>query len=391
MDRSEPRIDVAALTPVVALDDALDEVHDSIRRYCVLPSDEAAIAITLWVAATHAIEALDIAPRLVIRSAEKRSGKTRLLEVLELLASSPVRFADVTVPYLFRRIEKSGNTPPTLLLDEADAIFGQGRPSDRSEALRGILNSGFQRGSIYGRVERPGNELRDYRVFAMAAIAAIGRLPATIEDRSIVITMRRRRASEPVEAFRYRDAVEHLGRVRTELRAAVLANIEDIASARPEMPVVDRAADLWEPLVATAGVASDDWLNRAWSAALSLVEAAELDDQTSSEGLELLVALRAVFRERANPEALSTAELLPLIEQELGRVLGTGADARGVQLARALRPYAIAPRNIRFGASVRKGYLHRDLVDVWERYLPIDPRPLQPLQSYIPVADRNAR
>src|SRR5690606_17248845 len=114
---------------------ALDAVQRAIRRYCVLPSAAAYDAVTLWAAASHVVPAFDVAPRLVIRSAEKRSGKTRLLEVLSLLVNDPVRFADVSVPYLFRRIEKAGDSPPTLLLDEADAIFSAGRPSERSEAL----------------------------------------------------------------------------------------------------------------------------------------------------------------------------------------------------------------------------------------------------------------
>jgi hypothetical protein len=222
---------------LIKLAEALNATQVAIRRYCVLPNAAAYDAVTLWAAASHVVPALDVAPRLVIRSAEKRSGKTRLLEVLSLLVNDPVRFADVSVPYLFRRIEKAGEAPPTLLLDEADAIFSAGRPSERSEALRGILNTGFQRGFVYGRVEKSNNQLKEYRVFALAAIASIGALPDTIEDRAIVLTMRRRTGAEPVEQFRLRDAGEYLAGVRHRLHELLVDRADEVAGVRPERPV----------------------------------------------------------------------------------------------------------------------------------------------------------
>ena len=48
-----------------------------------------ATAVTLWVMMTHAIDAFDCVPYLMISSAEKQSGKTRLLEVLEVVVARP--------------------------------------------------------------------------------------------------------------------------------------------------------------------------------------------------------------------------------------------------------------------------------------------------------------
>jgi hypothetical protein len=59
-----------------------------IRRFVAL-SDEQAHMAALWVIHTHAIDAADCTPYLHIKSAEKRSGKTRLLEVLALVAARP--------------------------------------------------------------------------------------------------------------------------------------------------------------------------------------------------------------------------------------------------------------------------------------------------------------
>ncbi|MGT2462978.1 DUF3631 domain-containing protein [Sinomonas atrocyanea] len=348
---------------------ALNAARQAIKRYCVLPDESAYDAVTLWAAVTHAAPALDVAPRLVVRSAEKRSGKTRLLEVLSLLVHDPVRFADVSVPYLFRRIERSGDAPPTLLLDEADAIFTAGRPSERSEALRGILNTGFQRGFVYGRVEKPNNQLREYRVFALAAIASIGALPDTIEDRAIVLAMRRRLGTETVEQFRLRDAAEYLYRIRQRLDSILSTHLDELSRLRPELPVEDRAADLWEPLVAVAHLAGDEWVNRAWTAAVTMVERAREEETSANTGLALLEATRAIFASCNHPGWMGSAELLSALRRTPEyRGLATELGAAG--LARALRPYGVRPVNHRISDSVRKGYRADDLGDAWLRYLP---------------------
>lgn len=375
------------VTQIPELADALDSAQRAIRRYCVLPDAASYDAVTLWAAASHVVPALDVAPRLVIRSAEKRSGKTRLLEVLSLLVNDPVRFADVSVPYLFRRIEKAGDTPPTLMLDEADAIFSAGRPSERSEALRGILNTGFQRGFLYGRVEKPNNQLKEYRVFALAAIASIGALPDTIEDRAIVLTMRRRSGTELVEQFRLRDAGEYLAVVRHRLHRLLTDHQDEIAGVRPELPVEDRAADLWEPLVAVAHLAGDEWINRAWTAAITMVEQAREDESSANVGLALLEATREVlgsYRDGAWIGSVQLVEALSKVPEY--RDLASALGVAGV--ARVLRPYEVRPANHRVGESVRKGYRLVDLRDAWMRYLPSALSPATGATPLLPQRDQ---
>ncbi|MDP2400855.1 MAG: hypothetical protein Q8M66_02655, partial [Actinomycetota bacterium] len=64
----------------------LDTVRDTIERYVILPSEDAIIAVVLWVAATHAVDRLDHATRLAIHSPLKRCGKSRLMEVIAPLS-----------------------------------------------------------------------------------------------------------------------------------------------------------------------------------------------------------------------------------------------------------------------------------------------------------------
>jgi hypothetical protein len=128
----------------------LNEVRDAVRRFCVLPGEHELVAVVLWCALSHLLTQFDYAPRLVIRSAEKRSGKSRLLEVIDALVYSPLRAVNTTVAFVFRSLEI--DPPPTLLFDEVDTIFGSKGVSDKNEELRGLLNAGFQRGLPFGRV-----------------------------------------------------------------------------------------------------------------------------------------------------------------------------------------------------------------------------------------------
>jgi hypothetical protein len=121
------------------LADILDDVASFVRAYVVL-TDYQANATALWVAHSHFIDAFDVSPPLAVLSPEKRSGKTRLLDVLELLVPRPWRAISPSEAVVYRFVDAEH---PTLLLDEVDALFGRAR--ENTEGLRSLLNAGNQR------------------------------------------------------------------------------------------------------------------------------------------------------------------------------------------------------------------------------------------------------
>ena len=138
---------------------------------------------------THAIDASVISPRLAITSVVMRSGKTTLVDVLSQLVRRPITTVNATAVAIFQFVDA---IQPTLLIDEADTFL------KRSSELRGILNSGYRRNSAF--VMR-ANAI--YSTWAPAAVALIGRLPATLEDRSVVVRLKRRRSDEVIAPFRF--------------------------------------------------------------------------------------------------------------------------------------------------------------------------------------------
>lgn len=350
-----------------SLSDALHAVELFLRRYIAFSSDAQVVAIALWVAHSHCFDQADCSPYLEVTSPEKRSGKTRLLELLEQLVARPWRALLPSEAVLFRKIDRDR---PTLLLDEVDTVFGP-RADSNHEALRGVLNAANRQGVTVPRVMMEGRraELLEFNIFCPKVIAGIGRLPDTVADRSIPIRMRRRKATEVVERFRF-----DVGRAQAEpLRQALEQALQgpSLKHARPALPepLNDRAQESWEPLLAIADAAGGNWPSRARAAALEL--SGETDMDTESLGTKLLADIRSVFNQRSVERILTAA----LLESLRGLDESPWADLHGRPLAphgmaRRLRTYGIAPRLLRIGSEVGRGYLRRSFEDAWARWLP---------------------
>src|SRR5438270_5865687 len=80
--------------------DLLERLIALIERYVVLPEQYALDLLALYVLHTWAFGASDATPYLVIVSAEKQSGKTRLLEVLAALVRRPWHTASASAAAL---------------------------------------------------------------------------------------------------------------------------------------------------------------------------------------------------------------------------------------------------------------------------------------------------
>ncbi|MGC1891914.1 MAG: hypothetical protein WA709_38535, partial [Stellaceae bacterium] len=117
----------------------LDELTAAIRQYVIL-TERQAEATALWAIFTHAFDAFDFSPRLVIRSAEKRSGKTRVVEVLDRIVRKPLFVSGITAAALLRVVAQHA---PAMLLDEIDTLMNG--DAEMREAMRGLINSGFAR------------------------------------------------------------------------------------------------------------------------------------------------------------------------------------------------------------------------------------------------------
>ena len=367
----------------------LDRLRAVLVRFVVLPSEEVTDAVVLWIAATHAQPAWAHAPRLVIRAPEKRCGKSRLLDVIEGTCHYPLITVNASPAAVYRAI--GTDDPPTLLVDEADTLFGSRKSAEANEDLRGLLNAGHQRNRPAIRYDAATRQVERIPTFAMAALAGIGTMPDTIEDRAVVVKMRRRAPGETVAPYRHRRDSPTLRTLAGELRTWLRADLDRLERAEPAMPVEDRAADTWEPLVVVADLAGGHWPDRARTAA-EFLTAEQQETGPVSNSARLLVDCRAAFAESA---AIPTEELLTRLRADPESPWAdwgpTGLSAR--KLAGLLADYDIHSTNIRFpDGTQKKGYHRADFTDAWARYCPpdIDPAP-DPSQASQAHHRRSAR
>jgi putative DNA primase/helicase len=392
----------------------LDELEGVMKRFVVLPKF-AAETLALWVVHTYAFELRDVSTYLGIESPEKRCGKTTLLGILSKLVNRPVAAANISSSAFFRVIEEM---QPTLLIDEADT-FLRG-----NEELRGILNAGYTRETAYvirmqngerrtqnegplnrlnelnelhereesrdgwgmpeyqiegggrGRItaDEEGMKLARFSCWCPKVMAAIGRLPETLADRCIVIRMERKRMDEECERLRSLET----GDLRQRCARFVKENEKAIVVARPKSPesLNDRAADIWEPLLAVAELAGGSWPDKARRAADGLAGNAQGRSEIGSLLLDIFggFAVRGAERllSRDLVAWLNRMQERPWMELPGLRSVegGTRREVTELWLSRQLRPYGVRPKNMRDGERVGKGYLQEEMVEVFRRYVP---------------------
>jgi hypothetical protein len=343
----------------------VDELVAFLKRFVSYPTQNALVAHALWILHTHLMHCWDSTPRLAFLSAEPASGKTRAMEVTELLVPNPIPTVNVTPAYLIRKIGYGDGA--TILFDEVDTIFGA--KAKEHEDIRGLLNAGHRRGATTGRCLVRGKEVitEEIPAYAAVAVAGLGWLPDTLMSRSIIIRMRRRKNTEQVEPFRRRLHEREGWALRDEI--ALWARCVGASMKWPELPaqISDRNADVWEPLIAVADLLDEQWSGYARATAIALIEQAI--DVEPSLGIRLLGDIRIIF---GNANEMSSKTLLAGLHQieeaPWADIRGKPLDERG--LAARLRQYGVRSKTIRVDGETPKGYTRADLADVWSRYLP---------------------
>lgn len=329
----------------------IQSILDFMDKYIVFPDQAQADVCALWVLHTWAFDAAYCTPYIYITSAEKQSGKTRVIEVLEMLSRNPIRSAGSTASTLFRDVEAN---QPTVFYDEVDAVF----TGAANEELRGMLNTGYKQGGQTRRVVpgKDGGEVRSFSTFCPKLLAGIdnGAMPDTIADRSIRIVLKRKKAGQDVERFIARKVAPEAEAVRAQIEAWVNANMEALLHAEPKPinEISDRAWEISEPLIAIAERCRG-WRDRARTAVVALLSNTE---SKLSPGARALTLAREWMTDNREDRIFSDT-LAKLMETTPKR------------LSAILAPYGITPSTIRLGGNRGKGYHWSDFTEAWELYL----------------------
>jgi hypothetical protein len=358
-------------------DSLLRDISRRIRRHVVCSHDEA-LAIALWImfawvhneVATHS-------PILNINSAEPESGKSTTLGLISFLAPRCVSSVEISEAALYRAIEL---WQPSFVIDEFDSVLA----TDDKTALRSVINSGHTRGQGVVRCADSDFTPQLFQTFCPKAIGMVGRkLPATTLGRCIIVELRRRKISEPIERFSHKDDAE-LGQLRSLLARWAADNEEALRDAKPLLPDTfdNRRADNWRVMLAIAELAGEDWGDKARLAASKLEGASD----TSSNGVRLLADIKRIFDE-GGCDCILSATLVERLKEdpeqpwaEWGRGKGLTQNSLAVLLGggggrgRGSRGgFGIRSRDVHPSRDVHgKGYQRSQFEDLWARYLPAE-------------------
>ena len=331
----------------------IGEVGALLRRFVVMTPAQARV-VALWVLHTHLVDAAEATPYLAVTSAEKRSGKTRLLEVLELLVRAPWFTGRTTAAVLPRKIDAD---KPTLLLDESDAAFGGDK--DYAEALRGVLNTGYRQGGKSTVCVGQG-----------ANISVQGLLDLLPEgdrrDRQAARHRRRPGGADPPRPPSPGRTGRPLPASRGRAPSRTVAAPHDrprrrcgrTAPRRP--PRTARRSSTTAPGTVSSrcwrspSSAGGDHPVEARAACVELYGGRQVEDE--STGIRAASDIRDVFGEH---DRIATAALLDELHEAgrvaLGRLVREATDDPGA--GEAARPFDIKSRTIRIEGETPKGYL----------------------------------
>jgi hypothetical protein len=356
--------------------DVLAEVIAVLRKYVVMPIG-ADILIAFWALHTYLLtsERLDVSPILSIVSPVRRCGKTTLLSLLTSLVQRGLPVSNITPAAVFRVIEKFH---PVLLVDECDAFM------QSSDKLRGLVNSGHTRTTAFVlRVEGDDRQVKVFSTWGAKALALIGSPAATIEDRSILIRLKRRTKTEKVTRLRAGTLHAELEPIRRALAWWARDRWSAFEAADPELPefLHDRQADNLRPLYQLAQAAGGPWPARMLEATEQVYRAGSAgsgeDVQLLADVRDLLadpLTLTRIVKHNSRGEAVCIPpgdlhrELL-LLEDAQWKTYDKGYPVSLHKLGRLLGDFGIQSRLTRFGDDVMRGYSLVALKEAFKRYL----------------------
>jgi hypothetical protein len=344
----------------------LDQCRSFIGRFCAMPSQAALDLATLWVAHTHAVDqndrlAFDTSPRLMFSSEGPGSGKSRALELVQLLSHNGQLVIDPTAPSF---AQLASEQRATILVDEMDVLIGRG--SGKAD-LRSLFNASYKKKTaIWSRAGKPA-----VPIFAAVGFAGMG---ATFRSAPVLSALRSRTLvvemvpGMPPESYRPRVHDPLADALRAELGKWVGRNTSRIIESLPDMPedlTAGRAAELAEPLIMLAEIAGGHWPETARNAVQEVMLGRSAEPDALPLSSQLLADIAAVFGDAEQIGTVDLVEALCALPERPWATVWPSAVSAPKDLAGMLEPLGVTPTRIRVDGVQVRGYLRSAFVPLW--------------------------
>jgi Protein of unknown function (DUF3631) len=349
-----------------------DEVHSFLGENVVYRKPEYHIVQTLWIIGTGFVEfdqvsVFEYFPILNIRSPDEDNGKTRAMDIAELLSYNAISGGSYTAPALCDEIDRAWPQRITLILDELDETLNIDK--DNSAYVR-LLNNGYQRGKVIVRrnMYGPGNvATQAYCAKALAGLT-LKKLKRTTRTRMLPIQMRPLREGETVaihidkvEGVKLRNRID-------DFRPKVIQELIDIDEKSLSDLKVSRATNIWHPILALGKIGGDKWFEMATQACQSYITK---ERPKESDGKKVLLELYRVYVFGGHPKGIWSERFVDILKE---RGFSDWIDQYKVAEYLGEDGYGIETRDLRVGDKVRKAYHWDDAMEAFVDYLTAEQR-----------------
>jgi hypothetical protein len=329
--------------------DVIGHVGEFIRRFVFFRSEELYDLVAAWVVSTYMTDLFEYVGYLFAYSPEPQSGKSRLLEVLDLLVhNSSGILVSPTEAVLFRTADGQ-----TQLLDEVDSWRNK-------DELRSVLNAGFRYGGTVVRMREQDSDydVKRFSVYGPRALAGIGTkiIDATTRDRTFMIEMVRQKRDEKREQLRVRKLRPEANSLRVEIEKWSAANKERVKKTYDKsiFPYFnqfrDRTIDVTQPLATIVEVAYPDphQLEVATTRLVRAIAITRNEEESAKEQHRILRQLEQV--------ASSEDPLIGSATELSQRCANFEAPPSVEELSWTLRHYGFVPKSVRKGGVPKQRY-----------------------------------
>ncbi len=274
--------------------DLYAEIEAFIRRFMWYGDERLYKLIPLWIMESYVFMVFDEVGYLALVGT-KRTGKTRLFEILEMLCFNATMSSSATDAYIYRTVERSR---ATLLFDEADSL--RKAPKEAVNEKLEIIRSGYKRFGKVGRCEGENSRTVTFSTYSMKAIANVTGLEEALEDRVIHVNVERKPKEVQVEKMLKRELRDTAQVLRNKLYFFGLQHAKPIAdiyrSYRPE-GLEDREAEIWGGLLSLARYLNPVIHDEILTLAIDNRKRKELREGLESNEAQMIMAIWSLVRE----------------------------------------------------------------------------------------------
>jgi len=275
----------------------LNDIEKELQKYLEFPDDEREYTlISLWILGTYLQPVWFSYPYIGV-SGVKRTGKSKLLKFVEMLAFNALFSTNISTAVLYRLIQ---SLRCTILMDEAEALSNKQRKSE----LKNILYSGYKKCGFVYRSSKTAKEKivpEKFEVFSPKIFVTFEGLEDILTDRSVEIVMIRTDKKEISD--REIDENDPIWtKIRNKLYVFALENwkkIRELYRSFDEVKEIhSRELELWKPMLVLAKFFGEDVYEKIKGLAIKKIKEKEMREETETmESLLLSVLVEMVVED----------------------------------------------------------------------------------------------